>query len=99
MTVLRTVPHANTMSKPRLNIGLCLLLGLVGITTSVRANQKKHAYTVEQCRADQRLWLAKLEIVRGFPASSAKELAVWVAEMGECQKTDPALREAYARTR
>lgn len=94
-----TVLHANTMRKLRLNIGLCLLLGLEGIATPVRAQEAKHAYTVEQCRADQRLWLAKLEIVNGFPAVSAKELAVWVVEMGECQKIDPARREPYARTR
>jgi hypothetical protein len=87
------------MSKLQLSIGLCLLLGVVGRAPSAWSQEVKHAYSVDQCRADQRLWQAKLEIVEGFPAVSAKELAVWVKEMGECQKIDPALREAYARTR
>src|SRR5262249_29179002 len=58
---------------------LVLVLVSVGI---VGSQEVKHAPTVEQCRADQRLWLSKLEQVNDKPDPiwpvSFKELMKWV---------------------
>ncbi len=54
----------------------------------------KHAPTVEQCRADQRLWLDKLE---GSSASLPNylTLAGWFHEMHECKSVDPENQRRY----
>jgi len=40
---------------------LWLLLAIAVPLQFIHAQEVKHAPTVEQCRADQRLWLPKLE--------------------------------------
>ena len=46
----------------------------------------KHAPTVEQCRADQRLWLDKLENSALRP--DYETLNAWSHEMFECKSVD-----------
>jgi hypothetical protein len=59
------------------------------------AQEVKHAPTVEQCRADQRLWLAKLESEPSVVSVSFKELHGWLGEMMECKSVDPPFRDLY----
>lgn len=52
--------------------------------------QVEHAPTVEQCQADQRLWLSKLEAVppdTNLPGF--KTLQQWSSEMSDCREVDP----------
>ena len=57
------------------------------------------AFDVEQCRADQRLWLSKLEQPNdaGISNVSLNELNAWTFEMSDCLHVDPEFgREYYA---
>ena len=57
------------------------------------------AFEVEQCRADQRLWLSKLEQPNdaGINNVSFNELNAWTFEMDDCRSVDPEFaREYYA---
>ena len=57
------------------------------------------ASDVEQCRADQRLWLSKLEQPNdaGINNVSFNELNAWTFEMDDCRSVDPEFaREYYA---
>lgn len=58
---------------------------------SIQAQEVKHAPTVEQCRADQRLWMSKLEQPNraGTANVSFDHLLAWVVEMGDCLDVDP----------
>ena len=99
--MLSTVLQTNTMSKLRLSAGLCLLLGLVGTAPAVEAQEVQHAPTVEQCRADQKIWLNKVKKLwqaeqKSDAASiilqesiSLKDLTDWGLEMIDCQGQDP----------
>ena len=54
---------------------------------------------VEQCRADQRLWLSKLEQPNdaGINNVSFNDLNAWTFEMDDCRSVDPEFaREYYA---
>ena len=57
------------------------------------AQEVKHAPTVEQCRADQRLWSDKLENSSSLP--DYKTLMGWFHEMMECKAVDPENRRDY----
>lgn len=63
-----------------------------------KANQEiKHALTVAQCQADQRLWLAELE--DNF--QKLPEMSVIVKQNGEmqdCERVDPDNRVKYYNT-
>jgi hypothetical protein len=76
-----------------------LVLVLVSVST-VGSQEVKHAPTVEQCRADQRLWLSKLESSVADPVAnvSFKELSGWQHEMFECQSVDPEFHNRYYNT-
>jgi hypothetical protein len=52
----------------------------------------KHAPAVEQCRADQRLWLSKLEEPDAVSIANVSflELGGWASEMLDCSDADPA---------
>ena len=63
---------------------------LLGASESLSLQEVKHAPTVEQCRADQRLWLSKLGT--NVPAPNT-ELDNWLIEMGYCKKVDPAFED------
>ena len=55
----------------------------------------KHAPTIEQCHADQRLWLSKLESEPSIVSVSFKELHGWLGEMMECKSVDQPSRDLY----
>jgi len=66
-----------------------VILVFAVISTSV-TGQVEHAPTVEQCQADQRLWLSKLEVLppdTNLPAFTT--LQQWSSEMGDCREVDP----------
>jgi hypothetical protein len=48
----------------------------------------KHAPTVDQCQADQRLWLSKLEDDRGTNDVKFETLEAWQREMKDCKEVD-----------
>jgi len=55
----------------------------------------KHAPTIEQCRADQRLWVAKLEHTTAFMPETIDALTGWTDEMYDCMSVDPENRIRY----
>jgi hypothetical protein len=61
---------------------------LLLLLSSLPAQEVEHAPTVEQCRADQRLWLAKIEGPSGT-LPGYLTLVSWSHEMGECTSVDP----------
>lgn len=63
------------------------------LSTSVTA-QVEHAPTVEQCQADQRLWISKIEGPAG-ERPNWDTLADWEKESDDCQKVDPTNRFKY----
>jgi hypothetical protein len=73
-------------------VPLLLLLG------SLPAQEVKHAPTVEQCRADQRLWLDKLE-GSADPLPTFVTLNRWSLEMADCGSVDPANDTRYYNVR
>jgi hypothetical protein len=77
----------------------CLMFAcgaLVASLASGRPTQEvKHAPTVEQCQADQRLWQAKLEDSASASSVSYNMLADWADEMKDCAKVDPAGHSLY----
>jgi hypothetical protein len=76
-----------------------LVLVLVSFN-SLGSQEVKHAPTVEQCRADQKLWLSKLEEPNDAGTSnvSFNELSAWGTEMGDCATVDPSLSSRYRNT-
>jgi len=65
------------------------------------AQDVKHAPTVAQCQADQRLWNSKLEDKphqQGLADISYGTLMEWIIEMGDCEEVDPENRDKYLNT-
>ena len=61
---------------------LWLLLVMVIPLQLIHAREVKHALTVEQCRADQKLWLSMVGGSRaGVTNVSYKELDGWFAQL------------------
>ena len=61
---------------------LWLLLVMLTPLQLIHAQEVKHAPTVEQCRADQKLWLSMMGGSRaGVTNVSYKELDGWFAQM------------------
>jgi len=74
-------------------------LGVVLVFVSAVCSQEvRHAPTVEQCRADQRLWLSKLESENSVASIGYKELNGWSQEMFECRSVDPEFHNRYYNT-
>ena len=73
-------------------------LAAILLTISVTA-QIEHAPTVEQCRADQRLWLSKLEDapidVARTNLPSFDTIGAWSREMNDCKTVDPENKYRY----
>ena len=68
---------------------LILAVVLGGSLTILAVGQEiKHAPTVAQCQADQRLWFSKIE---GESSTLPKYdvLSEWAIEMGDCKTVDP----------
>lgn len=72
---------------------LLLFMGFIFLQTG--AQEIKHAPTVEQCRADQRLWMGKLEESARDYLPSFGTLADWQGEMRNCESVDPENRPRY----
>jgi len=72
-----------------------LLLLLVSL---LPAQEVKHAPTVEQCHADQRLWLAKIEGSQDALPNFVT-LNSWSQEMADCGSIDPANDTRYYNVR
>jgi|SRR5215469_8003552 len=68
---------------------LWLLLVIAIPLQFIHAQEVKHAPTVEQCRADQRLWLSKLEESPMRVRIPMGELDGWLVELNECRSVDP----------
>ena len=81
---------------------IVLLVGLGACSPHLNAQtQVQHAPTVEQCRADQKLWISKLEqepVGAGVANVSFNELNAWTLEMRDCQTVDPEFRWQYYST-
>jgi len=71
---------------------LWLLLLMVTPLHFIYSQEVKHAPTLEQCRADQRLWLSN------YVSTGFAELTSRVAEMRDCEKVDPASADRYHTT-
>lgn len=63
--------------------GACIVLAF-SLSTFSAAQEVKHAPTVEQCQADQKLWLSTLESNLDSNVSRAT-LSAWGTEMEECK--------------
>jgi hypothetical protein len=77
-----------------------ILIAAILIAYPAFGQEIKHAPTVAQCQADQRLWAAKLEqphgqVVTAVPYSTLME---WLREMGDCEDIDPAQHDLYMNT-
>jgi hypothetical protein len=80
---------------------LWLLLVMVTPLQLIHPQEVKYAPTVEQCRADQRLWRSKLDQVptpSGVKDVSFTELVNWYTEMKDCISIDPDHRTDYVVT-
>ena len=80
---------------------LWLLLVMVTPLQLIHAQEVKHAPTVAQWGADQRLWLAKLEQQpsrSGVADISFHALDVWQQEMTDCMGVDPESHNRYYNT-
>jgi hypothetical protein len=75
---------------------LILFVGLL-LTGKAQVQEVEHAPTVEQCRADQRLWLSKLEDPSGT-LPRYLTLGSWSREMAECRSVDPDNQMSVARS-
>lgn len=58
----------------------------------------KPTLTLEQCRADQQLWLSRLESPPGVDSIAYMELGKWWHEMHECDVSDPDNHDHYYNT-
>jgi len=72
-----------------------LLLLLISLLPS---QEVKHAPTVEQCRADQRLWQDKLQTSDHSTLPDYMTLDKWFSEMAECRTLDPENVRQYYHT-
>jgi hypothetical protein len=77
------------------------VVGLLLLASGGRTQEVEHAPTVEQCRADQALWLSKLESTpprQGTADVDLKTLHLWFSEMNDCMAVDPANQFKYYNT-
>jgi hypothetical protein len=74
------------------------LLLVLAFLHSIHAQEVKHAPTVEQCRADQRLWLDRLQDESSIKPIPYTELSSWFTEMHECEIVDPDHKLQYYNT-
>jgi hypothetical protein len=76
---------------------LWLLLLMVIPLQLVHSQEAKHALTVEQCRADQKLVLSRLKS-NERTLVSYKEMDGWFLEMQNCISVDPENQLRYYNT-
>jgi len=77
-----------------------LLLALLILTSSLVGQNVEHAPTVEQCHADQRLWLAQHEedVGNNTHLPNIHIIRRWAKEMNDCEKVDPTNQLRYYNT-
>jgi hypothetical protein len=73
-----------------------LILSVFVLVAVGQSQDVKHAPTVAQCQADQRLWLSELE--SDATSITFTTLRDWIIEMGDCRKIDPVHDWAYYNT-
>ncbi len=73
---------------------LTLFVGLL-FAGKAQVQEVKHAPTIEQCRADQRLWLDKLENTSVPMPEDYRTLSGWISEMSQCKSVDPENQRRY----
>jgi hypothetical protein len=95
-TVASTKGHCNW--RDEMKQWLLLLFVLMLLRTPSYEQEINHATTVEQCRADQKLWLAKLEGSGGALDVSFVELNAWGQEMSACGVVDSQFKIQYYNT-
>jgi hypothetical protein len=73
------------------------LKGLLMLTlvTAFVAGQMEHAPTVQQCQADERLWMNKIEETNLTIHPDYITVNAWFNEMRDCQSVDPANKIKY----
>jgi hypothetical protein len=74
---------------------LAVVLALLFLSASVAKPQVEHAPTMAQCRADQRVWLSKIEEGDREQLPTFTVLSGWASEMNDCQKVDPTKAWSY----
>jgi hypothetical protein len=79
---------------------LWLILMLLAPVQLIHAQEVHHAPTVEQCRADQKLWGSRLLVPNhaGVAHVSYDELEGWIVQMLTCHVVDPAFQRRYDDT-
>jgi hypothetical protein len=71
----------------------------VFMAVSVAVGLVEHAPTVEQCQADQRLWLSQIEADHGHgPLPAYRVIDKWWREMDDCMSVDPQNKVRYYNT-
>jgi len=76
-----------------------LLVVAFVIAVPALGQEVKHAPTVDQCQADQRLWLSKLEGPEsGLDDAPFSTLNAWNAELDQCKAVDPQNHFKYYNT-
>src|SRR6266852_4491831 len=73
---------------------LMLFMGLL-FARQAYVQEVAHAPTLEQCRADQRLWLDKLEQTTGPMPEDYRTLNAWSHEMNDCKSVDSENKRLY----
>jgi hypothetical protein len=102
--VLDSCCRGDNVDKKRWKQAIGLSMFLLLFSAVIGASQTKqveHAPTVEQCRADQALWLSKLETTpRGSGTSNVdvRTLHAWAVEMDDCKAVDQANELKYYNT-
>jgi hypothetical protein len=74
-----------------------LVLVLVSVN-SLGSQEVKHAPTVDQCRADQQLWLSKIEDFTSSQSVGYELATGWGFVMEGCEKIDPDHLDRYYNT-
>jgi hypothetical protein len=79
---------------------VCLFALALNPFNWIAAQEVHHAPTVEQCRADQKLWGSRLLVPNhaGVAHVSYDELEGWIVQMITCHVVGPAFQRRYDDT-
>ena len=65
-----------------------ITIGLLLAAQAAISQTIQHAPSIQQCRADQSVWLNQLETDGNLPSVNARTLYEWAHEMEQCQQVD-----------
>lgn len=65
-----------------------LALAALVFVTAAWSQEVKHAPSIAQCRADQRLWFSKITDSDSLRATSILQLEGWTTVMNDCKEVD-----------